>query len=144
MIRPLEALIQQLRVQAPLGGALGDQAAQRFGLKVVRTGTARKNAPVFHELQAQIVDPAVGVEALFGVLLRLMKAGGSTQTTPNFRPPSRRDASVSSASPGSVSPGHPALAARLRLAMSRACLEASRNVTPAAPFRAAMTPNAPA
>ena len=45
MIRPLEALIQQLRVQAPLGGALGDQAAQRFGLKVVRTGTARKNAP---------------------------------------------------------------------------------------------------
>ena len=87
MIRPLEALIQQLRVQAPLGGALGDQAAQRFGLKVVRTGTARKNAPVFHELQAQIVDPAVGVEALFGVLLALDEGRGIDADHAEFPPP---------------------------------------------------------
>ncbi len=56
MVRPLKALIEQLCVQAPLGGAVGDETPQGFGLKVVRTGTARENAPILHQLQAQIVD----------------------------------------------------------------------------------------
>lgn len=145
VIRPLKTLTQQAQADAPSGRRLGCQSSQGLGLQVMRAGAGHERAAGLHQVQAQFVETAIGLQALAGVLATFDESG-RVQTY-------QIEAATVSPQIGQYVQGVAvqavdfrvgAAASALRRAKSRAVAEASAKATDRAPCRTAKAPKPPA